>query len=72
MIYVTLYPSVNISGAATIGHAAELGTGMQIIHGKTIGDYSIVGAGAIVVKDIPARCTAVGCPARPIKFFEEP
>ena len=69
--FVTLYPSVNVSGITNIGHAVELGTGMQIIQGKSIGDYSIVGAGAVVVKDIPEKCTAVGSPAKPIKFFEE-
>lgn len=69
--FVTLYPSVNVSGNTTIGHAVELGTGTQVIQGKTVGDYSIVGAGAVVTKDIPAKCTAVGCPARPIKFFDE-
>lgn len=68
--FVTLYPSVNVSGNTNIGHAVELGTGMQIIQGKSVGDYSILGAGAVVVKDIPAKCTAVGSPARPIKFFE--
>ncbi|MBE5863911.1 MAG: acetyltransferase [Lachnospiraceae bacterium] len=65
--FVTLYPSVNLSGATRIKRVAELGTGMQIIQGKTIGEYSILGAGAIVVDDIPPRCTAVGSPARPIK-----
>ena len=68
--FATLYPSVNVSGITNIGHAAELGTGMQIIQGKSIGDYSIVGAGAVVVKNIPEKCTAVGSPAKPIKFFE--
>ena len=68
--FVTLYPSVNVSGITNIGHAVELGTGMQIIQGKTVGDYSIVGAGAVVVKDIPEKCTAVGSPAKPIKFFD--
>ena len=67
--FVTLYPSVNVSGNVNIGHGSELGTGMQIIQGKKIGEYSIVGAGAVVVKDIPDRCTAVGSPAKPIKFF---
>ena len=69
--FVTMYPSVNVSGITEIGYAAELGTGMQIIQGKTVGDYSIIGAGAVVVRDIPARCTAVGSPAKPIKFHEE-
>ena len=69
--YVTLYPSVNVSGITNIGRCVELGTGMQIIQGKTVGDYSIVGAGAVVVKDIPEKCTAVGSPAKPIKFHED-
>ena len=68
--FVTLYPSVNVSGMTNFGYCSELGTGMQIIQGKTVGEYSIVGAGAVVVKDIPSRCTAVGSPAKPIKFFE--
>lgn len=67
--FVTLYPSVNISGNTNVGHASEIGTGTQIIQGKRIGNYSILGAGAVVVKDIPDKCTAVGCPAKPIKFF---
>jgi len=69
--FVTLYPSVNVSGITNIGRGVELGTGMQIIQGKTVGDYSIIGAGAVVVKDIPEKCTAVGSPAKPIKFHEE-
>jgi sugar O-acyltransferase (sialic acid O-acetyltransferase NeuD family) len=68
--FVTLYPSVNVSGNTVIGECVELGTGMQIIQGKSVGDGSIVGAGAVVVKDIPPQCTAVGSPAKPIKFFE--
>lgn len=68
--YVTMYPSVNVSGAVNIGEAAELGTGVQIIQGKTIGAETIVGAGAVVVRDLPAKCTAVGNPARPIKYHE--
>lgn len=62
--FVTMYPSVNVSGITNIGHAVELGTGMQIIQGKSVGAYSIIGAGSVIVKDIPAKCTAVGVPAR--------
>lgn len=66
--YVTLYPSVNVSGNCVIGEKTELGTGMQIIQGKTVGGDSIIGAGAVAVKDIPSKCTAVGSPAKPIKY----
>jgi sugar O-acyltransferase (sialic acid O-acetyltransferase NeuD family) len=68
--FVTLYPSVNVSGNVIVGECTELGTGMQIIQGKNIGKESIVGAGAVVIRDIPEKCTAVGSPAKPIKFFE--
>lgn len=69
--FVTLYPSVNVSGMTDIGYCSELGTGVQIIQTKKVGDNAIVGAGAVIIKDIPERCTAVGCPAIPVKFFEE-
>ncbi len=68
--FVTLYPSVNVSGITTIGYCTELGTGMQIIQGITVGSHSIIGAGAVVVKNIPDKCTAIGCPAKPIKYLE--
>ena len=68
--FVTLYPSVNVSGCATIGAETELGTGMQIIQGVNVGRQTIVGAGAVVIRDIPDRCVAVGSPAKPIKFIE--
>ena len=68
--FVTIYPSVNVSGNVTISECVELGTGMQIIQGKTIGTESIIGAGAVVVRDIPQKCVAVGSPAKPIKYFE--
>lgn len=66
--FVTIYPSVNVSGCAVVRKGAELGTGAQIIQGKEIGKGTIVGAGAVVTKDLPEDCTAVGAPARPVKF----
>jgi len=66
--FVTLYPSVNISGNTILGECVEMGTGSQIIQGIEIGNNTIVGAGAVVVKDLPSDCTAVGVPAKPIKF----
>ncbi len=68
--YVTIYPSVNVSGNVEVGQCSELGTGMQIIQGKNIGTESIIGAGAVVIRDIPDRCTAVGSPAKLIKFWK--
>ena len=47
------------------------GTGAAIIQGITIGEWTIIGAGAVVVDDIPANVTAVGIPAKVIKTREE-
>lgn len=68
--YSAFMPSVNISGEVTIGEGVYVGTGAKIINQLEIGAYSIVGAGAVVSKTLPARCTAVGVPAKPIKFHE--
>lgn len=66
--FVTLYPSVNVSGMTRYGECVELGTGSQIIQGINVGKGTIVGAGSVVVKDLPDECTAVGVPCKPIKF----
>ena len=69
--FVTLYPSVNVSGCTTVGAESELGTGMQTIQGMKIGSRAILGAGAVVVREIPDHCVAVGSPARPIRFPDD-
>ena len=65
--FVTLAPSVNISGNVVIGAGCDMGTGAVVIQGIEIGEWSVVGAGAVVVKPLPANITAVGMPATPIK-----
>ncbi len=64
-------PSVNISGEVEIGEGVYVGTGAKIINQLTVGEYTIVGAGAVVAKSLPPHCTAVGVPAKPIKFHEK-
>ncbi len=39
----------------------------MVILGKTVGAWAVVGAGAVVIHDIPTYRTAVGVPARVIK-----
>lgn len=68
--FVTLFPSVNVSGMTQLGRCAELGTGTQMIPQKTIGAGAVIGAGSVVIKDIPENCTAVGSPCKPIKYFD--
>lgn len=66
--YVTMYPQVSVSGNVIVQENVEIGTGSQIIQGVRIGSNSIIGAGSVVIKDIPNNCTAVGVPAKPVKF----
>lgn len=61
-------PSVNVSGEVLIQEKVYVGTGAKIINLLEIGENTIVGAGAVVSKSLPANCTAVGIPAKPIKF----
>ena len=65
--YASFMPSVNISGEVIIHKAVYVGTGAKIINQLEIGENTIIGAGAVVSKSIPANCTAVGVPARVIK-----
>lgn len=63
-------PSVNISGEVLIDEKVYVGTGAKIINQLTIGKNTIVGAGAVVSRSLPENCTAVGIPAKPIKFHD--
>lgn len=50
-----------------IGKFCWIGANVTILPGVKIGDFSIIGAGSVVVKDIPEYSIAVGNPARVIK-----
>lgn len=65
--YTTVYPSVNVSGNVIVGKNSEIGTGTQIIQNCNIGEKTIIGAGAVVVNDIPENSVAVGTPCKVIK-----
>lgn len=69
--YATVYPGVNISGCVSVAEGVELGTGTQIIQGKEIGKNTIVGEGSVVIRDLPPDCTAVGVPAKIVKYLRE-
>lgn len=54
-----------------IGKNCWLGAGVVVLPGVTIGDNSVVGAGSIVTKDIPANVVAVGNPCRVLREINE-
>ena len=62
---------LNISvGGVTIENGVWIGNNVIILPNVTIGEKSIVGAGSVVTKSIPAYSVAVGNPAHVIKHFD--
>ena len=47
-----------------------IGAGCILLPGVTIGENSVIGAGSIVNRPIPANCVAVGNPCRVVRYFE--
>ena len=54
-----------------IGRNCWLGAGVIVLPGVTIGDNSVIGAGSIVTKDIPANVIAVGNPCRVLREIND-
>lgn len=69
--FVTLYPNVSVSGQVEIGECTEIGTGADLIQGKRIGMRTIIGAGTVVINDIADDCTAVGSPAKAVRYHTD-
>jgi UDP-perosamine 4-acetyltransferase len=61
---VHIAPQSGLAGNVSVGEGAFLGIGCRVIPGVTIGEWSTVGAGAVVTINIPANVTAVGVPAK--------
>ncbi len=69
---VVLYQGVTLGGTGkqkgkrhpTLGDDVVVGVGAKVLGAITVGDGARVGAGAVVVKDVPPHSTAIGVPAR--------
>jgi serine O-acetyltransferase len=69
---VTLLQGVTLGGTSlrrekrhpTLGNDVVVGAGAKIIGGFTIGDGSRIGAGSVVVREVPPNCVVVGVPGR--------
>ena len=64
----TLAPGVSLAGFSYIAECAEMCINSATVQGTRVGENSIVGGMGMVTCDIPANCTAVGVPAKPIKY----
>ena len=67
-----LSPGVKDSLAGPIiGRGAKIGANATLLPGVRIGEYALVGAGAVVVRDVPAGAVVVGNPARLTRHVSE-
>ena len=72
---VTLYQGVTLGGTGketgkrhpTIGNNVMISAGAKIIGSFTVGDNSKIGAGSVVIEEVPPNCTVVGVPGRVVK-----
>lgn len=64
-------PGAHLGGDVTIGEGTLVGIGAIVIPQRSVGFACTIGAGAVVHQQIPDRATAVGVPARVIKFGDE-
>lgn len=71
---VHICPGAHLAGEVTVGRASWVSIGAIVKDRIRIGAGSVIGAGAVVVSDIPDRVLAYGVPARPIKrmYSDEP
>lgn len=63
--YTQASPGCNLGGV--IGEGTFIGLGGTVLPEIKVGSYSIIGAGAVVTKNIPSKVTVVGVPAKIIK-----
>lgn len=76
---VTLYQGVTLGGTGkekgkrhpTLKDNVMVSAGAKILGSFTIGENSKIGAGAVVLKEIPPNCTVVGVPGRIVKRDNE-
>lgn len=65
-----MHQAVKFRRPVSIGSGSWLGENVCII-GASVGRNSVIGANAVVIRDVPDRCVAVGVPARIISHYDE-
>ena len=62
--YSNVNPGVHLAGNVDVGPKVHLGMGANIIQRLCVGERSTIGAGAVVIRNVPADTRAVGVPAQ--------
>lgn len=58
------HDAIQTTGDIRVGRNVFIGEKATVLGGVTIGDHAVIGAGAVVTKDVPAGATVGGVPAR--------
>jgi acetyltransferase-like isoleucine patch superfamily enzyme len=61
-------PGVRIAGRVKVEPGVFVGIGATVVPKVTLGCEAIIGAGAVVLHDVPPMATVVGVPARQVKL----
>jgi len=56
----------------TIHNGASIGANATLLPGITIGEKALVGAGAVVTRDVPSRAVVIGNPAKIVRYLDDP
>lgn len=64
-------PGARIAGRVVIESGAFVGIGSTVIQCLRVGCEAVIGAGAVVIEDVPSMATVVGVPARVVKGVEK-
>ncbi|CAI8271094.1 MAG: Putative acetyltransferase EpsM [Opitutia bacterium UBA7350] len=62
--WVTISANCDLTGCTEVSEGAFFGSGSRVIPGKKVGAASIVGAGSVVIRDVPKGVSVFGNPAR--------
>lgn len=69
--YSSLAPNATVGGSVTVGAFSAVSLGANVIHGRRIGKHTVVGAGSLVIHDMPDNSVALGSPAEVIRQRKE-
>ena len=65
--YSHVAPGAHLGGNVVVGEEAWIGIGASVLHGTRIGARSLVGAGSVVVRDLPVDVLAYGNPCKVVR-----
>lgn len=76
---VTLYQGVTLGGTGkekgkrhpTLGDNVMVSAGAKVIGSFTVGENSKIGAGSVVIREVPPNCTVVGVPGRIVRMGDQ-